>query len=303
MNLSTYKNKNLEFLKEFIDSNLVEKGNSKNTASAYTSDLKQFLNWSESKNYNLKTIDENKLEKYLIYLGKRGYKESSISRKTACLKAFFKFLLKESYKNNNIMKNISRNNKSSNLPKSLSDYEINKIFELIDSSEDKNKLRNKVIFEILYGCGLRVSELINLDIENINFEESQIKCTGKGNKQRIVPTNDNCLKSINDYIELERSIFRAKEPKALFLNKNGRRVTRQTIWTAVKECTKDLNLSIEVTPHTLRHSFATALLKGGANIREVQELLGHSSLSATQIYTFLDNDWIKKEYLNSHPRA
>tara|TARA_E500000331_G_scaffold267548_1_gene258872 strand:+ start:1911 stop:2822 length:912 start_codon:yes stop_codon:yes gene_type:complete len=303
MNLSTYKNKNLEFLKEFIDSNLVEKGNSKNTASAYTSDLKQFLNWSENKNYNLKTIDENKLEKYLIYLGKRGYKESSISRKTACLKAFFKFLLKESYKNNNIMKNISRNNKSSNLPKSLSDYEINKIFELIDSSEDKNKLRNKVIFEILYGCGLRVSELINLDIENINFEESQIKCTGKGNKQRIVPTNDNCLKSINDYIELERSIFRAKEPKALFLNKNGRRVTRQTIWTAVKECTKDLNLSIEVTPHTLRHSFATALLKGGANIREVQELLGHSSLSATQIYTFLDNDWIKKEYLNSHPRA
>jgi len=303
MNLSTYKNKDLEFLKEFIDSNLVEKGNSKNTASAYTGDLKQFLNWSESKNYNLKAIDENKIEKYLIYLGSRGYKESSISRKTACLKSFFKFLLKESYKKNNIMKNISRNNKSKSLPKSLSDYEVNKIFELIDRSEDKNKLRNKAIFEILYGCGLRVSELINLDVENVNFEESQIKCTGKGNKQRIVPTNDNCLKSINDYIEFERNILKIKESKALFLNNNGRRVSRQTIWTSVKDCTKDLNLSIEVTPHTLRHSFATALLKGGANIREVQELMGHSSLSATQIYTFLDNDWIKKEYLNSHPRA
>tara|TARA_X000001036_G_scaffold430584_1_gene463491 strand:+ start:95 stop:1000 length:906 start_codon:yes stop_codon:yes gene_type:complete len=301
MNLSTYKNK--EFLKEFIDSNLVEKGNSRNTASAYTNDLKQFLDWSEKNNYDLKIIDENKIEKYLIYLSKRGYKEASISRKTACLKAFFKFLLKENYKKNNIMKNISRNNKSKSLPKSLPDIELIKIFKLLNKSKDKNKLRNKAIFEIFYGCGLRVSELINLDIENINFEESQIKCTGKGNKQRIVPTNDNCLKSINDYIELERNILKIKESRSLFLNKNGRRISRQTIWTTVKECTKDLNLSIEVTPHTLRHSFATELLKGGANIREVQELMGHSSLAATQIYTFLDNDWIKKEYLNSHPRA
>ena len=303
MNLLTLKNNNAEFLIEFIDSNLVEKGNSKNTASAYKNDLMQFLSWLENKNYNLKSIDENQIESYLVFLGKRGYKESSISRKTACLKAFFKFLLKESYKKNNAMKNISRNNKSKNLPKSLSDNEVNQIFNYLEKTMDKNKLRNKAIFELLYGCGLRVSELINLDIENINFEESQIKCTGKGNKQRVVPTNDNCLKSINDYIELERYILKIKEPKALFLNKNGRRVSRQTIWTTVKECTNKLNLSIEVTPHTLRHSFATALLKGGANIREVQELLGHSSLSATQIYTFLDNDWIKKEYISSHPRA
>ena len=303
MNLTSYKNKNFEFIKEFIDCNLVEKGNSKNTASAYTNDLTQFLNWSDRNDFNLKTIDENEIEKYLIYLGKRGYKETSISRKTACLKAFFKFLLKESYKKNNVMKNISRNNNSKSLPKSLSDNEINKIFKQIDKSKDKNKLRNKAIFEILYGCGLRVSELINLDIENINFEESQIKCTGKGNRQRVVPTNDNCLKSIDEYLYFERNILKIKEPRALFLNKNGRRISRQTIWSTVKECSKGLKISIEVTPHTLRHSFATALLKGGANIREVQELMGHSSLSATQIYTFLDNDWIKKEYLNSHPRA
>ena len=303
MSLTSYKNKNFEFIKEFIDCNLVEKGNSKNTASAYTNDLTQFLNWSDRNDFNLKTINENEIEKYLIYLGKRGYKETSISRKTACLKAFFKFLLKESYKKNNVMKNISRNNKSKSLPKSLSDTEINKIFKQIDKSKDKNKLRNKAIFEILYGCGLRVSELINLDIENINFEESQIKCTGKGNRQRVVPANDNCLKSIDEYLYSERNILKIKEPRALFLNKNGRRISRQTIWSTVKECSKGLKISIEVTPHTLRHSFATALLKGGANIREVQELMGHSSLSATQIYTFLDNDWIKKEYLNSHPRA
>ena len=303
MSLTSYKNKNFEFIKEFIDCNLVEKGNSKNTASAYTNDLTQFLNWSDRNDFNLKTINENEIEKYLIYLGKRGYKETSISRKTACLKAFFKFLLKESYKKNNVMKNISRNNNSKSLPKSLSDTEINKIFKQIDKLKDKNKLRNKAIFEILYGCGLRVSELINLDIENINFEESQIKCTGKGNRQRVVPTNDNCLKSIDEYLYSERNILKIKEPRALFLNKNGRRISRQTIWSTVKECSKGLKISIEVTPHTLRHSFATALLKGGANIREVQELMGHSSLSATQIYTFLDNDWIKKEYLNSHPRA
>tara|TARA_Y100000996_G_scaffold388771_1_gene348603 strand:+ start:367 stop:1278 length:912 start_codon:yes stop_codon:yes gene_type:complete len=303
MNLTSLKNKNSLFIKEFIDSNLVEKGNSKNTASAYSNDLTQFLNWSDKNNFNLKTIEENEIEKYLIFLGKRGYKEASISRKTACLKAFFKFLLKENYKKNNVMKNISRNNNSKGLPKSLSEKEVNKIFKHINLSIDKNKLRNKAVFEILYGCGLRVSELINLDIENINFEESQIKCTGKGNKQRVVPTNDYCLKSIDEYIELERNNFKIKQSKALFLNKNGKRISRQTVWSSVKNCTKDLRLSIEVTPHTLRHSFATALLKGGANIREVQELMGHSSLSATQIYTFLDNEWIKKEYLNSHPRA
>lgn len=296
------RNKNNEFLKDFLDSNLVEKGNSKNTASAYKNDLNQFLEWLEKKSYDLKTIDENKLEKYLIFLGKRGYKEASISRKTACLKAFFKFLLKENFKKNNVMKNISRNVKSKSLPKSLSNEEINQIFKFLDK-ENNNKFRNKAIFEILYGCGLRVSELINLDIENINFEESHIKCTGKGNKQRIVPTNDNCLLSINNYIEYERNYLKNKKSKSLFLNNNGKRISRQSIWTTVKDCTKNLKLSIEVTPHTLRHSFATALLKGGANIREVQELMGHSSLSATQIYTFLDNDWIKKEYLNSHPRA
>ena len=296
------KDKNSELLSEFIDSNLVEKGNTKNTALAYKNDLIQFIDWLNIKKIKLNNLTENNLEAYLIFLGKRGYKTSSISRKTACLKAFFKFLLSENYKNKNLMKNIKRNNPVKSLPKSLPNNEINLIFKNLEKTND-NKFRNKAIFEILYGCGLRVSELINLDVENINFEDSEVKCTGKGNKQRIVPTNDKCLGSVNDYIEFERNFIKIKDSKALFLNKNGRRLTRQTIWSVVKECTKDLKLSVEVTPHTLRHSFATELLKGGANIREVQELMGHTSLSATQIYTFLDNDWVKKEYLNSHPRA
>ena len=302
MNLLIKKDNNREILKEFIDSNIVEKGNTSNTASAYKNDLNQFLNWLIKKKFSVENLTERNLEDYLIYLGKRGYKPSSIARKTACLKAFFKFLLKENYKKNNLMKNISRSNSSKHLPKSLPNNEINLIFNNLNNAK-KNKYRNKAIFEILYGCGLRVSELINLDLENINFENSEIKCTGKGNKQRMVPTNENCLKSINDYIEFDRNYLKIKEPKALFLNKNGKRLTRQSIWSIVKESTINLKLSIEVTPHTLRHSFATELLKGGANIREVQELMGHSSLSATQIYTFLNNDWIKKEYLNSHPRA
>ena len=302
MNFLIKNEKIYEFLDEFIDSNLVEKGNSENTVSAYKADLNQFIYWLKKKNFSLKTITEDNLENYLIFLSKRGYKSSSISRKTACLKAFFKFLLKENYRKSNLMKNINRRNNTKLLPKSIPNNEINLIFGNLNKIR-KNKLRNIAIFEILYGCGLRVSELINLDLENINFEELEIKCTGKGNKQRILPTNEKCLTSINDYIDEERNDLNTKKSKALFLNKNGERLSRQSIWAIVRKCTLNLNLSSEVTPHTLRHSYATELLKGGANIREVQELMGHASLSATQIYTFLDNDWIKKEYSKSHPRA
>tara|TARA_B100000941_G_scaffold290746_1_gene274462 strand:- start:4357 stop:5265 length:909 start_codon:yes stop_codon:yes gene_type:complete len=302
MNFLIKNEKIYEFLDEFIDSNLVEKGNSENTVSAYKADLNQFIYWLKKKNFSLKTITEDNLENYLIFLSKRGYKSSSISRKTACLKAFFKFLLKENYRKSNLMKNINRRNNTKLLPKSIPNNEINLIFRNLNKIR-KNKLRNIAIFEILYGCGLRVSELINLDLENINFEELEIKCTGKGNKQRILPTNEKCLTSINDYIDEERNDLNTKKSKALFLNKNGERLSRQSIWAIVRKCTLNLNLSSEVTPHTLRHSYATELLKGGANIREVQELMGHASLSATQIYTFLDNDWIKKEYSKSHPRA
>ena len=213
MSLILGKNKNIELLKEFIDSNLVEKGNTKNTASAYKNDLIQFANWLDKKKFDLINLTENNLESYLIYLGKRGYKPSSISRKTACLKAFFKFLLSENYKKNNLMKNIKRNNSSKLLPKSLPDNEINLIFKNLEKIK-KNKLRNKAIFEILYGCGLRVSELINLDVENINFEDSELKCTGKGNKQRIVPANEICLRSVNNYIEFERNYIKIKDSKA-----------------------------------------------------------------------------------------
>ena len=302
MNFLIKNEKIYEFLDEFIDSNLVEKGNSENTVSAYKADLNQFIYWLKKKNFSLKTITEDNLENYLIFLSKRGYKSSSISRKTACLKAFFKFLLKENYRKSNLMKNINRRNNTKLLPKSIPNNEINLIFRNLNKIR-KNKLRNIAIFEILYGCGLRVSELINLDLENINFEELEIKCTGKGNKQRILPTNEKCLTSINDYIDEERNDLNTKKSKALFLNRNGERLSRQSIWAIVRKCTLNLNLSSEVTPHTLRHSYATELLKGGANIREVQELMGHASLSATQIYTFLDNDWIKKEYSKSHPRA
>ena len=188
MNFLIKNEKIYEFLDEFIDSNLVEKGNSENTVSAYKADLNQFIYWLKKKNFSLKTITEDNLENYLIFLSKRGYKSSSISRKTACLKAFFKFLLKENYRKSNLMKNINRRNNTKLLPKSIPNNEINLIFRNLNKIR-KNKLRNIAIFEILYGCGLRVSELINLDLENINFEELEIKCTGKGNKQIILPTN------------------------------------------------------------------------------------------------------------------
>ncbi len=294
----------ISLIEDFLDANTIEKGNSENTRHAYKNDLEQFNYWIKSKNISYSKITENQIEKYLIFLGKRGYENSTISRKTACLKAFFKFLLKENIYKKNIMDKISRPAKNNLLPKSLSSNEMNKIFSYLESNSGKNKYRDQVIIEILYGCGLRISELISLNTHDINFEESTIQCTGKGNKQRIIPTNNSCLKSIDDYLQNERSKIKIlSRNQALLVNKNGSRITRQTAWNSVKEIINKLKLDSDITPHTFRHTFATDLLKGGANLRQVQEMLGHSSLSATQIYTMLDNEWVKKEFLNAHPRA
>ena len=291
-------------IEEFLDANTIEKGNSKNTRNAYKNDLSQFNYWLKSKHISYSQITENQIEKYLIFLGKRDYENSTISRKTACLKAFFKFLLKENIYNKNIMEKISRPAKNNLLPKSLSSNEINKIFNYLESNKSQNRYRDKVIIEILYGCGLRISELISLNTHDIDFEGSTIQCTGKGNKQRIIPTNNSCLKSIDDYLQNERSKIKIlSRNQALIVNKNGLRISRQTAWNSIKNVINKLNLDPDITPHTFRHTFATDLLKGGANLRQVQEMLGHSSLSATQIYTMLDNEWIKKEFLTAHPRA
>ncbi|MBO82846.1 MAG: tyrosine recombinase [Actinobacteria bacterium] len=289
----------------FIDSNKIEKGNSTNTIDAYNNDLMQFSNWIKKKKFNLYLLDENALENYILELGKRGYQSSTIARKTACLKAFFKFLLQEGFYDRNIMDSISRPDRRNLLPKSLTSKEMNSIFRLLESSEHQNHRRDRVIFEILYGCGLRITELVSLNIHNINFEDKIIKCTGKGNKQRQIPVNETCLWAIDDYIQNERSLMKkdsSNEP-ALLLNKFGNRISRQSAWTSVKWITKKAKINSKVTPHTLRHTFATHLLKGGANLRQVQEFLGHSSLSTTQIYTLLDSDWVKKEFLAAHPRA
>jgi len=222
-------------IEEFLDSNTIEKGNSINTKDAYKNDLGQFNSWIKSKNIPYSQITESQVEKYLLFLGKRGYENSTISRKTACLKAFFKFLLKENIYKKNIMDKISRPAKKNLLPKSLSSNEINKIFNYLEVNNSKNNYRDKAITEILYGCGLRISELISLNTHDINFEESTIQCTGKGNKQRVIPTNDSCLKAIDDYIQFERSQIKVpSENQALLVNRNGSRITRQTAWNSIK---------------------------------------------------------------------
>lgn len=290
-------------ISDFLSSNNIEKGSTENTIEAYSNDLSQFSEWLIKKKYSLLDINEIKIENYIIDLGKRGYQESTISRKTASLKAFFKFLLKEGLYDRNLMGSISRNNKKKLLPQSLSRSEINKIFNFLENSTFTNSKRDRSVFEILYGCGLRVSELVSLNLYDINFENLTLKCVGKGGKQRQLPLNDKCLWSINDYIENERNVVKNHSIKndALILNYKKQRITRQSIWNSIKKIS--LAVDIMIKPHTLRHTFATDLLKGGANIRQVQELLGHSSLSATQIYTQLDTEWIKKEYGSSHPRS
>lgn len=284
----------------------LEKGLSQNTYQAYLQDINKLYQFIEQTNPDLKIEDikTEDLRDFIKYLNGFGLSEKSQSRIISGIKSFFKYLFFENHISDDPAALLSMPNIGRKLPIVLSVDEIDLIINSIDLSHYLGH-RNRAIIEVLYSCGLRVSELTDLKISNLFIKQGFIKITGKGNKQRLVPIGSKAIKEIDNY----KLSFRNKTSPAkghedyLFLNRRGKKLTRVMIFTIIKECVKTAGISHNVSPHTFRHSFATHLIDGGADLRVVQEMLGHESITTTEIYTHIDSSYLKETINSFHPRS
>ena len=291
-----------KLIKEFTDFLSLEKGLAENTIISYKLDLEIFNEFLKEGEKAVLEISEDDIQKYLIYLNNKKYKASSVSRNLSALRSFFSFLIEEKIIHNNPINEISKPKLGLRLPKTLSIEEIEKILNMPDG--DLLGLRDKAMLEVLYATGMRISELKDLNLNSIDLELSFVQCIGKGNKERIVPLGSIAYKAVEQYINIVRpKLINDYRETAFFLNSRGKRLSRQGIWKIIKKYVAMSGVKKQVSPHTFRHSFATHLLENGADLRSVQEMLGHVDISTTQIYTHVSKKQLYKIYHNTHPRA
>ncbi len=249
-------------------------------------------------------VDERCIADYLEHLDTREYAPSTKSRKIASLRSFMRFLREEGVTNTQPTKKLKSPRSGRPLPKSLSLDEVELLLNSVNLAETPAELRDRAMVELMYAGGLRVSELTSLDLKHVSFDNATVKCLGKGSKERIVPIYDPAMEAVADYVAIGRPFLGARQdPNALFLNQRGQRITRQGFWLQLKKLATDAGITKKITPHMLRHSFATHMLSGGASLRHVQELLGHEDISTTQIYTHLSSEHVRRDYDAAHPRA
>ena len=308
-NTSTNLNHHMKMFLNFMH---VERGASSNTIAAYQNDLSQFSNFLKLQHQpdfiHWEKVHTKHISEFMIFLQDRGYSETSRSRKLASIKSFFSFLLNEGIISDDTSIDLSSPRYSPTLPHHISVSSMNKLLELPKLAKPSDKmhliLRNHSMLELMYATGIRVSEMTNLNLKDLNISESYLRVIGKGNKERILPVYSEALSSVESWIQAGRvKILGHKFSNALFLNSRGNRLTRQGFWRILKHESERAGISESVTPHTIRHSFATHLLQGGASLLHVQSLLGHSSISTTQIYTHLTDEHVRLEYHKAHPRA
>lgn len=276
----------------------VEKNASSHTIASYLIDLKQARDFLANK--DVQKIERLDVRKYLAHLKGKDLKKRSVARKLSALRSFFRFLMRDGYVNSNPLAGISAPKLEKFLPIFL---DVRKVSKLIESPDPKSILgiRDRAILETLYSTGIRVSELVSLNLDRVDFIGGVIKVLGKGKKERIVPIGDRALRKIREY--LTKRTRQRKSATVLFLNKNNKRLTDRGVQNLIKKYIRIIALRENVSPHTFRHSFATHLLDKGADLRSVQELLGHASLSTTQIYTHITTEHLKSVYDKAHPRA
>ena len=283
----------------------LERGLSGNTVEAYIHDIELLFNFLEEKKHgiSLKKIQYDDLSEFIDYTHKIGLGNHSRARVISGIRAFFKYLELEKEIENNPTDLLELPKLGRKLPDYLDYYEIEKLFNTVDLSLPEGQ-RNRAILETLYGCGLRVSELINLKISNIYFNDNIISIIGKGNKQRLVPLGELAKKHILLYMEFYRSTLSPfkEDEDILFLNRRGKKISRQMIFLIIKDVAQKAGINKKISPHTFRHSFATHLVQNGADLRAVQDLLGHASIITTEIYTHLNKEDLRKAILNFHPR-
>ncbi len=300
-------------IEDFLQHLVVERGFSQHTLDAYRNDLGQFAGFlrerlgaaCESEDV-WHRVDLDLLNDYIADLrGRKGYRDTTTARKVAAIKSFFTFLAQNGVIDEPPTESLGSPRVGRALPKYLTEEEVDRLLKEADKTGTAEGQRDANILELLYATGLRVSELVSLNVQDVDFEESYIRCWGKGSKERIVYAHDRALGGLQDYLSTSRMslVGQNKDEIALFVNHRGERLTRQWVWNILKTYSKRAGIDQKITPHTLRHSFATHLLQKGASLRHVQELLGHSSISTTQVYTHLTSEHLRDEYEKSHPRA
>lgn len=289
---------------------LVERGASQNTITSYKTDLKQFCTYIEQSHNSdlftdIKNITVEIISGFLVHLRSLSLKSSTRSRKVATVRSFFTFLHMEGEISRNPSLDIPMPKLGRSLPKTISPEQArNLVTTPLRASSSNTAIRDESMLQLSYASGLRANELVSLDTNSIDLQYKTVRCMGKGRKERIVPFHLQAANSLELYIEKARPTLSSKNTgKALFLNTRGDRITRQAFWELIRKYGKMSGLSDDISPHTLRHSFATHLLQGGAPLRHVQELLGHANISTTQIYTHLSTEFIREEYESTHPHA
>lgn len=294
-----------QFLKEYLVHLKLEKNLSSNTVSSYKNDITSFITYLKDKNVDDPSeIKSDHISAFFKLIKEFGLSGTSSARYFSSLKGFFLFLIKNKYILKNPIEKISSPKLSKKLPSVLDVSEVEKILSQPDIS-DKLGLRDKAILELFYACGTRVSELINLKVNDLFLSDEIIRVLGKGNKERLIPIGSSAINWINEYLKLSRPLLmkKSRSENYLFLNSRSSKLSRMGIWKIIDRYVKEAGIEKEVHPHTFRHSFATHLLEGGADLRAVQEMLGHADISTTQIYTHIDRDYIKQVHKQFHPRG
>ncbi len=276
-----------------------EKKLAKNTISAYMQDIEEFL-FSLDENFSVEEVDKDDILEFIISLNERGISNRSIARKISSLKAFFIYLLKTERIEESPIEKIDSPQYLKKLPHYLN---LDEVEAMIRQGEGRPRdIRDSCIIELLYSCGLRVSELCGLKTGDISFENRVIRVMGKGSKERLVPIGGNAIQAVKKYFTYRRELSPRKAlPDFLFISRLGKKLTRVSVWSLIKKRALNAGIEKDITPHTLRHSFATHLLNNGADLRSVQEMLGHSDISTTQIYTHVSSDIIRETHRKYHP--
>ena len=289
---------------------MVEKGASKNTVSNYRRDVNRYVEWlAESGITDLRQVTRAHVENYLVFL-RESLAQSSASRALIVARGLHKFALGEGMIEEDVAAEVSPPKRAQSLPETLSVHDVEALLNAIPTDEFATPIdiRDRALLEMLYGTGARISEVISLSVDDVTGEwpasvRDILLLSGKGDKQRLVPLGSHAVTAVENYLVRARPVLATGASHALFLNTRGKALSRQSAWAAIKTAAQRAHLSTKISPHTLRHSFATHLLEGGADVRTVQELLGHSSVTTTQIYTHVTADSLREVWRTAHPRA
>ncbi|MGE4571380.1 MAG: site-specific tyrosine recombinase XerD [Candidatus Izemoplasmatales bacterium] len=293
------------YLKEYLYYLKITKNLSKNTIISYERDLKSYLDFIKT-NYKIRDLNDihkDHIQNFSRSLSRKNNSNSTITRKLSSIRSFHRYLMSENIVDKDISRKVKKPKTHKSLPTVLNMREVEDMINLTYENSDPLSLRNQALIEIAYGSGLRVSELLNLRISDLHLNKGLVNILGKGNKERIIPLNENAVLAIQKYIIEARPLLKAKKADLLFVNKFGQPLSRVGFFKLIKKLANDVHIQKQVSPHTLRHSYATHLLENGADLRTVQELLGHEDILTTENYTHVSKKRINKIYNDAHPRA